>query len=269
MGQHRLTRELALLAREACEAPPQEIDCALERLLSALCSALGASNAYWVGALRAPDPHATDPLRGWRAREVVFLHDHPRRVRAAASIAERIHAGEVDPSTVAVVRRAGRTRAHLRPELVPNPEWERSWLFNEFHRQHGVHDQLIGAVAISPRHESYLGLQRGRGDRPFGVAERDLLRLLLELTRAFHRRLLTYHGLAGERPLTGREREVLRRLVTDATEKEIGAELRIGARTVHQHALAIYEKLGVRGRVGLLARLLAGAGTEGRVSPAH
>lgn len=42
-------------------------------------------------------------------------------------------------------------------------------------------------------------------------------------------------------------------LLTDANEKEIARRLGIGHRTVHQHAEAIYAKLGVRGRVGLMA----------------
>lgn len=260
MGQNPITRELALLAREACEAPPQEIELALDRVLAGLCRTLGAANAYWIGALLEQPAGAADPMLGWRPREVVHLHDRERHLRDSQEVVARFRAGEVDPSTAAHVRRAGRTRAHLRPELVPDPEWEANWLPHEFLRPRGVHDQLVGACAVSPRHESYLGLVRGRGERRFGARERDLLRAFLELSGAFHRRLLTFRGFGGERPLTGREREVLRLLVTDASEKEIGRELRIGARTVHQHALAIYEKLGVRGRIGLLAHLLGAAG---------
>jgi len=259
MEQAKVPRELALLAREACEAQPHEVEGALERVLAGLCGLLGATNAYWIGAIRDRDAARSDPMVGWRAREVFHLHDRERNLRDSREVVARFHAGQVDPSTVAHVRRAGGTRAHLRPELVPDPEWEASWLPHEFLRPRGVHDQLVGACSVAPGHESYLGLVRGRGDRKFGARDRDQLLAFLELSTAFHRRLLVFRGLAGERPLTERERDVLRLLVTDASEKEIGRELGIGARTVHQHALAVYEKLGVRGRLGLLSRLLSGA----------
>lgn len=166
-------------------------------MLDGLCRTLGAENAYWVGAIRDPNTNPSDPMLGWRARDVVHLHDQERMLRDSLEVIDRFRAGEVDPSTAAHVRRAGRTRVHLRAELVPDSEWEASWLPHEFLRPRGVHDQLVGACAVSPRHESYLGLVRGRGERTFGDRERDLLSGFLELSGAFHRRLLTFRGLAG------------------------------------------------------------------------
>ncbi|MCW2953493.1 MAG: two component transcriptional regulator, LuxR family [Conexibacter sp.] len=49
-------------------------------------------------------------------------------------------------------------------------------------------------------------------------------------------------------PLTARERQVLALLATGATNREIAAELQLGADSVKKHAGAIYRKLGVRNR---------------------
>jgi DNA-binding NarL/FixJ family response regulator len=51
--------------------------------------------------------------------------------------------------------------------------------------------------------------------------------------------------------LTERELDVLRRLVTGRTEREIAAELVISPSTVHTHTVHIYGKCGVSTRAGL------------------
>ncbi|QKJ21050.1 response regulator transcription factor [Microbacterium hominis] len=48
--------------------------------------------------------------------------------------------------------------------------------------------------------------------------------------------------------ITAREREVLRLLADGLTNKQIAQQLRISAKTVMHHSVAIYRKLGVRGR---------------------
>jgi len=49
-------------------------------------------------------------------------------------------------------------------------------------------------------------------------------------------------------PLTDREREVLALLAGGATNREIAAEMHLGAETVKKHASTIFRKLGVRNR---------------------
>jgi DNA-binding CsgD family transcriptional regulator len=48
--------------------------------------------------------------------------------------------------------------------------------------------------------------------------------------------------------LTARELDVLRLIVSGATNKEIGASLGLTAKTVMHHSMSIYRKLRVRGR---------------------
>jgi predicted ATPase/DNA-binding CsgD family transcriptional regulator len=56
------------------------------------------------------------------------------------------------------------------------------------------------------------------------------------------------HHVSPSPPLTGREREVLVALATGATNKDIAAQFGLSAKTVMHHSVAIYHKLGVRGR---------------------
>jgi len=251
----RLNRQIVSLAMDVGTAPPDQSEAALRDALAKLTHWIGASNGYWIAAVRQHSHQPADALLGWRPRELLFLHDHETMTKASLEMAERMRHGEVDLATLANLQRAGTTRALLRRELVPDRVWNRSWVPTEYQQPRGVFDQLVGAHTVGPEHESYVGLVRGARDRRFGAAERDLLLLFMEASRFFHKRLLLFRGWMAVPALTLRERDVLALLATARTEKQIASELRIGERTVHQHALSIYEKLGVRGRIGLLATL--------------
>ena len=56
------------------------------------------------------------------------------------------------------------------------------------------------------------------------------------------------HGPAAQAGLTRREAEVLRLLAEGRSDREIGAALFIGPRTVQTHVANIFAKLGVHGR---------------------
>jgi len=245
--------EIVSLAQEVAEVPAAETESAIRHALSKLVTWIGATNAYWIGAVREEKVEARDPMLGWRARDMLFLHDHEQMVGGSAELAARINAGEVDPATVANVQRAGTTRCLLRHELVPDAIWKRSWVPNEYQIPRGIHDQLVSANALDARHESYVGLVRGAGEGRFGCAEQNALLLFMQSSRRFHRRVMLFRGLLGIPALTEREQDVLRLLVTAGSEKEIARSLGIGERTVHQHAFVIYRKLGVHGRIGLLS----------------
>jgi DNA-binding NarL/FixJ family response regulator len=62
--------------------------------------------------------------------------------------------------------------------------------------------------------------------------------------------------------LTGREMEVLRLVAQGNKNKEVGATLRISERTVKTHLTNIFQKLGVRDRVGLVMYALRNGLTE-------
>jgi len=244
---------VAVLWRELADAPAAECAAALRHCMARLQALIGACNATWAGVDRQPhNGHA--PLGGWRIRAVEHLHHRERRMAFARELNRRLRAGQRDPYVGALAGGAGRTRSHLRAELVPDLLWRESWIVREALAEEGIDDRLAGTQAVSRSRESYLVFDRAHGDRPFGARERDLLQFFLLGSAGFHRELMLSRGLLeASAPFSRRERDVLRLLLTEAGEKEIARTLGIGHRTVHQHAASIYAKLGVHGRQGLMA----------------
>jgi DNA-binding CsgD family transcriptional regulator len=245
------------LWRELAYFPSGQFEAALGHCLRGLSELLGASNALWVGGLREHGHPAEEELRGWRPRAVKYLYFSEEREGRVAALLRGLYANDVDPMTKANVALAGKTRALLRRELVGDDEWGKSWLYNEVLHPLGVEDRLMGTHCIDPDHESYFALDRGPDDPPFAERERDMLLLFLHGTTAFHRQLMRSHGLLeGTAALSPREREVLRLLLTDKSERAIAEELGLAGSTVHQYVVSILQAFGVRRRVGLMANWL-------------
>jgi DNA-binding CsgD family transcriptional regulator len=245
-------RAVSRLWGELAEFPAARADEALHHCFSQLAHFIGAENLFWVGATRdhAAGPRC-DKLQGWWPRAVRQLHPSAQRDRLVAEVMRHLKASIVDPHTEALVQRAGTTRAYLRRELVDDETWERSWLVNESLRPLGIEYRMVGAHALDRRRESYIGLDRSPRDQPFSERDRDLLRLFLMGCPAFHREQLLQRG--AHPPLTPREHDVLRLLLTDLGEREIGEALGLTWRTTHQYVVSILKKFGVKGRVGLMA----------------
>lgn len=216
-----------------------------------LARIIGGANVFWVGAARTR-PRPGDMLGGWRPCALARLHDNPEYDRRLADSVREMDAHLIDPMTLANNQHVGRTRAFLRSELVADEPWERSAMVSETMRPLGLSDRLIAAAPVGVEREVHIGIDRQIGDRSFGERERDLLNLFLLGSRAFQQE--QFLAQAGASPaLTPREHEVMALLLTDMSEREIGEELGLTYRTVHQYAVSIFKKYGVRGRLGLMA----------------
>lgn len=245
-------RAISRLWRELAEFPAGRTDEARAHCFKRLSEIIGGANVFWVGSERGPVPKAAnDLLRGWRPKAVAMMHTANGMNRRIADIVREMDANVVDPMTLAN-NAYGRLRAFLRPELVEDAVWERSVLFNEVLKPGQVGDRIIGTQPIAENRESFIGLDRALGDRPFGARERDLLHLFLMGAPGFHREQFLAHG-AAQPQLTPRERQVLALLLTNMHERQIGAELGLTWRSTHQYAVSICRKLRVRGRFGLMA----------------
>jgi DNA-binding CsgD family transcriptional regulator len=247
-------RRVSRLWHELAEIPAARSDEALTHCFTQLAQIIGAGNVFAVGAVRdfaTPDPF--DRLRGWRLRAFRRLHREDGRERAVASMLRRFNANAVDPLTEAFAASTGTTRVLLRQQAVDDATWERSWMVNEVWRPIGVEHRLLGVQAVDAVSESCIGFDRGPRERPFAERERDLLHLFLLGGLGFHRERA--HAPARPR-LTAREQAVLRLLLTELSEREIGAALGLTPRTTHQYVVAILKKFGVKGRVGLMAHWL-------------
>lgn len=95
---------------------------------------------------------------------------------------------------------------------------------------------------------------RGKSPKDFGVMvapEEDLLDGLLPMARS-----LVQACAENRSPvqLSGRQREVLRAVMQDGSNKEIAAKLNISVRTVKFHMSALFEKFNVQSRVALMRK---------------
>lgn len=95
---------------------------------------------------------------------------------------------------------------------------------------------------------------RGKSPKDFGVMvapEEDLLDGLLPMARS-----LVQACTDNRTPvqLSGRQREVLRAVMQEGSNKEIAAKLNISVRTVKFHMSALFEKFNVQSRVALMRK---------------
>ncbi|HTZ73701.1 MAG TPA: helix-turn-helix transcriptional regulator [Candidatus Aquilonibacter sp.] len=95
---------------------------------------------------------------------------------------------------------------------------------------------------------------RGKSPKDFGVMvapEDDLLDGLLPVARRLVQACTENHAPVH---LSQRQREVLRVLMQDSSNKEIACKLNISVRTVKFHVSALFEKFNVQSRVGLMRK---------------
>jgi DNA-binding CsgD family transcriptional regulator len=247
-------RAVSQIWGELAEFPVSQTDEALTHALRELARTVGASNAFWVGAHRAEESSPIGDPRSWSILATAELVSSERRTASVARESRRFAAGDVDPTTYALVSLAGTSRALLRRELVDDDTWRQSWLYNEVLQPLGIGDPLTGAHTIDAYNESYIGVERDLQAKPFGERERDVLRLFLSGANALHRALVRAESTS--RRLTPRERQVLSLLLAGLSERDISRRLAIGQRTTHQHVVAILHKYGLSGRIGLMAHFL-------------
>ena len=248
------------LWNELAEFPASSSQEALRHCLGSLAEMVGATNVFWLGSTRqagweksAPN----DPLFGWRPRATVYLHTSETRQRGYAIAMEMVRKNQPDPQTIAATRGFGRSRSHLREELVATHDWEHSWLYHEVLRPSCIDDRMVSAYAAAPTAESYLVLDRESHSTSFRRRERDIVAFFLSSGRVFHRELLQSYGLLNAtQPLSARERDVLRLLLTGETEREIAYALGLTPGTVHQYVVTVLRKFGARSRTDLMAQWL-------------
>jgi DNA-binding CsgD family transcriptional regulator len=158
----------------------------------------------------------------------------------------------------------GALNTKSREQLVPDAEWYRSVEFNVFHRSMGI-DDILPSLTRTDDPPGLLGfvLLRGLGRERFGAGERRLARLFHgELIRQVGTSLARTHARSPHLP--PRLQQTLDCLLEGDSEKQAALRLRLSPHTVHEYVKALYRRLGVSTRAGLMALCLRG---EGRVRP--
>ncbi|WP_367026359.1 helix-turn-helix transcriptional regulator [Methylococcus sp. ANG] len=234
------------------EFGPTRVNEALDHAMASLCEIIGARQACWFGAVRLDC--RDDPIDGWRACAIRYLHPHPERDAAYAEHCRRLDRGDIDPSIIANLRHAGRFRVSIQHEIVP-PGWYDSEFYRNLFEPFGIRDVCYMATPVNSDMESWFGFERVGSEAPlFGEVERELLERAGRALKWFHRQVALHHGLTiASKPLTPAERRLLNALLCGASEAEIAERLGLTPTTVHTYATRIYRKFGVKGRTGLAA----------------
>lgn len=151
-------------------------------------------------------------------------------------------------------------------DLVPEHDFRRSPLYDEYYRAVGI--DYVMALPVHVEGNELVSFVFNRQDRDFAERDRDCAEAIRPLLGDLYRMVRALDGARAawgvpstlqpppDHPLTGRERQVLQWLGGGKTDKDIGDILGISPRTVHKHLQRIYEKLGVETRTAAVARAL-------------
>jgi DNA-binding CsgD family transcriptional regulator len=171
------------------------------------------------------------------------------------------HGTTYNPGARALMARLGPRPAEApvtlaRRELLRDPDWYDTEFVAEHQRACGLDDFVYSVQLTGRTRVSAVTTTRGLRDRAFDVEDVNLVGLFHEeYTRIVGAPSAVLGAPAGPR-LAPREREVLGRLLTAATEKEIAEGLAISRQTVHGYVKTIYAAHGVSSRAELLVKCL-------------
>lgn len=203
-------------------------DAALVHALRAFGALVRAREGTWCGAVRlARAPR--DPLQGWRprARLTIALPAPERRSRPSAADGDTRWLGRC------LRQRSGAAHAGYSTSMDGHTIGVAC---------HVTTDVASSFLWSAPR-------------APFTLTERAVLLYAMRGLKWFHRQMLVSHGLAAARtPFTPAEQAVLPLVVLDhLPDAVIAARLAVPPRVVRAHVHTIAAKVGVAGRVDLVA----------------
>lgn len=132
-------------------------------------------------------------------------------------------------------------------DSVPFEQFRCTALYNDYYRRIRIDHAM--ALPIYVRDGLLVSFVLNRTRRDFTDRERALLEVLRPHLAKIYQRINT----VGQ--LTARETEVLRWVAAGKSDAQIGAILRISARTVQKHLQNIYDKLGVESRTAAAMRV--------------
>lgn len=236
-------------------------DEAMGAFLGGVGKMLGSCCGFWVAAASGKElasSKVTDLYDGYEAVDFIAMpgglsHEEVDERQAVYSSLCQEHG--VCPIAQASINTRGEARAILRSDLMSDDEWETQWVYQKFYVPNGIGDRIVALYPVDEQSESCVVFDRSTRSEPYTRRERDILKLAVAGVGQLHRELMLLRGGVGNssRLLTPRERDVLKRVLTGDTEKEIADQMGMGRSTLHHHVIAIYRKYNVRNRAGLQA----------------
>ena len=269
LGSEKLI-PLNKLWAEVSMFPVRDATPALHLLLGKLCKLLGGCDASWMVLRKesklprdiSADHYQTifEAMNGWAPVTAEYLN--PDKVFKRVADRWLMHARKegVDPITRVMLDGAGKyTRSRTRHDVATDEEWEHHWISKHFNAFYGIGERLLAISPLNKKCEACIIIDRPVGAEPYMTADRDFLVFALANVSTLNKRLCMERGLLGTTALLSkRETDTYRLLLTDLSESEIAASLKLSTHTVHDYARQLYRKFGVKGRVGLMAMVLGG-----------
>jgi DNA-binding CsgD family transcriptional regulator len=259
---------LPKLWAEMAMFPVWDTTAALKCFMAGLCSLLKARDATWMVMRKqsklpreiSGDHYHTifKAMKGWSPVAAEYLN--PEKVLKRIADRWLMHARKegLDPISLALLDEAGKfTRTYIRHDVATDQEWQDHWVSKNFQKFYGIGERMIACTPLNERCESFLIIDRPMHAEPFTPEDRDFMSFAIASVPRLHKLLCLERGLLGSSAvLSNREIDTYRLLLADFTESEIAEKLKLSTHTIHDYARQLYQKFGVKGRVGLMAMVL-------------
>jgi len=220
------------------------------RMLDGLCRLIGARTAAG-GEGRWNRPHS--PVKVISAVEVGL--DSRERQLFMAYLREVGPPG--DPIFRAIGRLAGRHIVRTRRQVVSDPDWYGSSVWNDYQRPIGIDHQLTSVYQVAGSDAiDVIGLHRSVGERDFSPRAQRLLTFFHAELGLLIGRALVSAAEPSPDALPPRLRQTLACLLEGDSEKQAAARLGLSPATTHEYVTALYRHFGVRSRAQLMAHAI-------------
>ncbi|NOX57473.1 MAG: hypothetical protein GXP29_01275 [Planctomycetes bacterium] len=142
----------------------------------------------------------------------------------------------------------------MRRELVSDRAWYGGEYFNEFPRLARLDDHIHSNIQLGSTDRSVgFGVHRDTSDQPFGARETRIVNIVLQQLPWLVKHMRGGRQSGLWQKLTPRHQEVVRRLLTAESRKQIAYALELSEHTINDHIKTAYQRLGVSGRAELFA----------------
>lgn len=240
---------------------------ALVLFLKRICEVLGAFSSSWLAMKKLdsmprkinPDDYQLmiDKMDGWAPMAAVFTNPDKNLRSILDRWLECSRVGGMDAMSKAVAAGRGSNRTYRRADVATEEEWEKHWISGEFLSRYGVGDRMIAMFCLGEDAEACVVIDRAPADDAFSAEDKRIFHLAVCGIAGLHKRVFMENGLfASSCPLSKRERELYRYLLTDLSESQIAERMKLSVHTIHSYARGLYKKFGVKGRIGLMALVL-------------
>lgn len=220
-------------------------------LVTRVCELLDAQ--VGIIAIIGPNP-GKGPAVILSGAEAGFLDDTSQRL--LRKYVQEVSVYSQDPLMMPLNPLARAPYTLSRRRSVSDREWYESPFVNEVKFRMKIDDAIYSDHPIPGRGISVgYGINRRKGDKPFGDREHNLMQLLNENLGWFFRQLAD-DARPPQVALAPSLRRVLAELLRGHSEKQIARTLNLSPHTVHEHVKKLYRHFNVTSRPELLARFI-------------